>query len=138
MSEPDGKMKVHYKPARTYDEVEATKTMVDRTEQRLALKPKRLLADTAYGTGRFLGWLIGRRIVPHVHEVVQCRDWSKRARRRHGPTSRHIHPVVLNSLSISAMSGLVSPAFRNSEKSSRMMADQDFPFRAFPSPRYFK
>src|SRR3977135_901180 len=43
-------------PARTYDEVEATKTMLDRTQQRLALKPKRLLADTAYGTGRFLGW----------------------------------------------------------------------------------
>jgi len=53
-------------PARTYDEVEATKTMIDRTEQRLALKPKRLLADTAYGTGRFLGWLVGRRIAPHI------------------------------------------------------------------------
>jgi transposase len=35
-------------PARTYDEVEATKTMLDRTQQRLGLKPKRLLADTAY------------------------------------------------------------------------------------------
>src|ERR1700730_18548985 len=43
-------------PARTYDEVESTKTMLDRTEQRLGLKPKRLAADTAYGTGRFLGW----------------------------------------------------------------------------------
>ena len=53
-------------PARTYDEVEATKTMLDRTQQRLALKPKRLLADTAYGTGRFLGWLVGRRITPHI------------------------------------------------------------------------
>jgi transposase len=53
-------------PARTYDEVEATKTMLDRTQQRLGLKPKRLLADTAYGTGRFLGWLVGRRITPHI------------------------------------------------------------------------
>src|SRR3954465_7902033 len=53
-------------PARTYDEVEATKTMLDRTQQRLALKPKRLLADTAYGTGRFLGWLVARRITPHI------------------------------------------------------------------------
>ena len=42
-------------PARTYDEVEATKTMLDRTERRLHLKPKRLVADTAYGTGRFSG-----------------------------------------------------------------------------------
>src|SRR5438309_4478859 len=48
-------------PARTYDEVEATKTMLERTERRLDLKPKRLAADTAYGTGRCLGWLVGRR-----------------------------------------------------------------------------
>jgi hypothetical protein len=38
-------------PARTYDEVESTKTMLDPTERRLNLKPKRLAADTAYGTG---------------------------------------------------------------------------------------
>ena len=37
-------------PARTYDEVAATKTMIDRTERCLALRPKRLAADTAYGT----------------------------------------------------------------------------------------
>src|SRR5579864_5346574 len=53
-------------PARTYDEVESTKTMLDRTECRLNLKPKRLAADTAYGTGRFLGWLVGRGIAPHI------------------------------------------------------------------------
>ena len=38
-------------PARTYDEVAATKTMLDRTERCFDLKPKRLAADTAYGTG---------------------------------------------------------------------------------------
>src|SRR5215469_503705 len=53
-------------PARTYDEVAATKTMLDRTERRFSLKPKRLAADTAYGTGRFLGWLVGRGIAPHI------------------------------------------------------------------------
>jgi hypothetical protein len=53
-------------PARTYDEVESTKTMLDRSEQHLGLKPKRLAADTAYGTGRFLGWLVGRRIAPYI------------------------------------------------------------------------
>jgi transposase len=61
-------------PARTYDEVEATKTMLDRTKRRFDLKPKRLAADTAYGTGRFLGWLVGRRIVPHI----PVRDASER------------------------------------------------------------
>jgi hypothetical protein len=53
-------------PARTYDEVESTKTMLDRTERRFSLKPKRLAANTAYGTGRFLGWLVGRGIAPHI------------------------------------------------------------------------
>jgi transposase len=54
-------------PARTYDEVEATKTMIDRTERCFDLKPKRLAADTAYGTGRFLGWLVkDRKITPHI------------------------------------------------------------------------
>jgi hypothetical protein len=39
-------------PARTYDEVKATKTMIERTEQRFDLKPKRLAADTALPCGR--------------------------------------------------------------------------------------
>jgi transposase len=54
-------------PARTYDEVAVTKTMLDRTEQRFDLKPKRLAADTAYGTGKFLGWLVKeKKITPHI------------------------------------------------------------------------
>ena len=61
-------------PARTYDEVESTKTMLDRTERSFGLKPKRLAADTAYGTGRFLGWLVGRGIAPHI----PVRDASER------------------------------------------------------------
>jgi transposase len=61
-------------PARIYEEVESTKTMLARTEQRLHLKPKRLAADTAYGTGRFLGWLVGCGIAPHI----PVRDASER------------------------------------------------------------
>ncbi len=54
-------------PARTYDEVAATKTMIDRTERCFNLKPRQLAADTAYGTGRFLGWLVkDKRITPHI------------------------------------------------------------------------
>lgn len=54
-------------PARTYDEVAATKTMLDRTEACFGLKPKRLAADTAYGTGKFLGWLVKeKKIAPHI------------------------------------------------------------------------
>jgi transposase len=61
-------------PARTYDEVAATKTMIQRTEERLGLKPERLAADTAYGTGKFLGWVIAAGITPHIPV------WDKSAR----------------------------------------------------------
>ena len=61
-------------PARTYDEVASTKTMLDRTERCFGLKPKRLAADTAYGTSRFLDWLVNVRIVPHI----PVRDASER------------------------------------------------------------
>jgi hypothetical protein len=32
----------------------------------LGLKPDWLVADTAYGTGRFLGWRAGTGITPHT------------------------------------------------------------------------
>jgi transposase len=53
-------------PARTYDEVAAAKTMIERTEERMGLKPQRLAADTAYGTGKFLGWLVGAGVTPQI------------------------------------------------------------------------
>jgi hypothetical protein len=53
-------------PARTYDEVAATKTMIKRVDERLGLQPERLAADTAYGTGKFLHWVIGAGITPHI------------------------------------------------------------------------
>jgi transposase len=53
-------------PARTYDEVAATKVMIDRTENTLGLKPAWLAADTAYGTGQMLDWLIKRNVEPHI------------------------------------------------------------------------
>jgi transposase len=68
-------------PARTYDEVRATKIMLNRTPRRLGIKPKRLIADTAYGTGQFLGWLDGQRIAPHIPV------WDK-SRREDGTFSR--------------------------------------------------
>jgi hypothetical protein len=49
-------------PARTYDEVAATRTMLDRSETTFGLKPERLTADTAYGTGKLLAWLLDKGI----------------------------------------------------------------------------
>lgn len=68
-------------PARTYDEVSATRTMIERVGERLTLKPARLAADTAYGTGRLLGWLLGQQIAPHIPV------WDK-SQRRDGSFSR--------------------------------------------------
>ena len=53
-------------PARTYDEVAATKPMLERTEKTFGLKPQCLAADTAYGTGKFLAWIIGQKITPYI------------------------------------------------------------------------
>jgi len=39
----------------------ATQTTLNRAEERFSLKPKRLAADTAYGTGKFLGWLVKKK-----------------------------------------------------------------------------
>ena len=48
-------------------EVEATKTMLERVEARFAIKAQRLIGDTAYGTSAMLGWLVEEKaIAPHV------------------------------------------------------------------------
>lgn len=47
-------------------EVGATRTMLDRVKENFDLHPERLIADTAYGTGPMLGWLVDRKIAPHI------------------------------------------------------------------------
>jgi transposase len=48
-------------------EVGAVRTMVDRVSDTFDLKPERLIADTAYGTGEMLDWLDRQRgIAPHI------------------------------------------------------------------------
>jgi len=48
-------------------EVGAAKTMVERTEERFDIKPKLLAADTAYGSGSNLHWLVNDKdIEPHI------------------------------------------------------------------------
>jgi hypothetical protein len=56
-------------------EVGAARTMIDRTQDRLGLKPERLAADTAYGSAANLGWLVNdKKITPHIPVI----DKSKR------------------------------------------------------------
>jgi transposase len=53
-------------PARIAQEIKATKAMLDRVEEKHEMRPNRLAADKAYGTGPFLGWLSARNITPHI------------------------------------------------------------------------
>jgi len=48
-------------------EVGVAKIMIERTEQRFDIKPTRLAADTAYGSGATLNWLVkDKKIAPHI------------------------------------------------------------------------
>jgi transposase len=48
-------------------EVEATKTMIDRVEEKFAIKPRHLVGDTNYGVAAMLGWLVDeKKISLHV------------------------------------------------------------------------
>ena len=54
-------------PAHRTQEVWSTKTMIERVKDRFGLEPKRLIGDTAYGTAKFLAWLVNEaKIEPHV------------------------------------------------------------------------
>jgi len=66
-------------PAFRLDEVESTKTMINRVEQRFNLKPKRLIGDTAYGSAAILDWMVEtKQIEPHtpVWDKAQRNDGS--------------------------------------------------------------
>jgi len=55
-------------------EVGAARTMIDRTQDRLGLKPERLAADTAYGSAANLGWLVNdKKITPHIPVIDKSR-----------------------------------------------------------------
>jgi transposase len=54
-------------PAHRTAEVECTKVMVERVEERFDLTPERLIADTAYGAAPMLGWIVEEKAIePHV------------------------------------------------------------------------
>jgi len=54
-------------PAHRTQEVESTRTMIERVQERFGLTPKRLVGDTAYGTGPMVDWLVNdKKIAPHV------------------------------------------------------------------------
>ena len=53
-------------PTRISMEVDVVETMLERVEARFDLKPERMTADGAYGTGDLLGEIVARNIAPHI------------------------------------------------------------------------
>ena len=47
-------------------EVGSVRTMLDRIKDLHDIVPERLIADSAYGSGPMLGWLVDRKINPHI------------------------------------------------------------------------
>ena len=75
-------MDVEATTANKTEEVESTKTMIERVEVHFGVKPRRLIGDTAYGSAAMLGWLVEeKRIAPHVPV------WDK-TKRKDGTFSR--------------------------------------------------
>jgi len=54
-------------------EVGSTKTMLKRVKDTFYLQPERLIADTAYGTGPMLGWLVKRGIARISPSLIRSR-----------------------------------------------------------------
>lgn len=58
---------VEASPAHRTAEVNAMRTMLERTEACIGMKPERLIGDTAYGSATMLEWLVEQQgIEPHV------------------------------------------------------------------------
>lgn len=57
---------VEASPARFAAEVDAGRTMLARADDRFGYRPKRVAADTAYGSAAFLAFVTDRGTIPHI------------------------------------------------------------------------
>ncbi len=84
-------------PAHRTAEVASTRTMINRVEKSLDMKPERLMADTAYGSAAMLDWVVAQKqIEPHIPVWEKSTDkpglfnrsdfaWDKKADCYHCP-----------------------------------------------------
>ena len=79
-------------PARTYDEVAATKMMIDRTEDDGA-QAEPACGRHSLGTGKFLGWLVGpgSRLTSRCGTIVNARTAPLTLRLRLRPGAQHLY-----------------------------------------------
>ena len=83
-------------PTRITKEVDATETMLERTEGRFGLKPDHIAGDVAYGMGEMLGWLVEHEIEPHIPV------WDK-GKRDDGTSRARTSPTTNSAMSMSAL-----------------------------------
>jgi transposase len=101
-------MDVESMTANRKQEVESTKTMIERVEQRFGITPQRLIRDTAYGTAPMLGWLVEEKhIAPHVPvwDKTERKDgtfsrsdfkWDEQHNEYRCPAGKALHPRQRN------------------------------------------
>ena len=77
-------------------EVGAARTMIERTEQRFAIKPERLAGDTAYGSGANLDWLVNEAKITPTSRSMTSRS------ERTGPSAAKTSPSTKSATFISA------------------------------------
>jgi len=63
--------------AHRIQEVDATRTMIDRVEDRFAIKPTRLIGDMSYGAAEAIGWMVNEKAIEPM-----CRCGINPANRR--------------------------------------------------------
>ena len=64
--------------------------MIERTEERFNIKPERLAADTAYGSGPNLNWLVkGKDIAPHIPVIDKSKREDRAGRRQIDAIASH-------------------------------------------------
>jgi IS5 family transposase len=78
-------------------EVGASRTMLDRVEERWGLKPEWIAADSAYGSAANLAWLVKeRQIAPHIPVFGKSQrtdgTWSREGFTWDGENDRYICP----------------------------------------------
>ena len=121
-------------PAHRTQEVDSTRKMIGRVEERFGLKPARLVGDTAYGTAPMLGWMVeDKHIAPHVPVWDKSERKTTRSRAAHssgtrGPTSTPVRrdtpcaAIGASSRSIASASPRPTPSSTGRAKTTARLA----------------
>ena len=81
-------------PAHRTQEVDATKIMLERVDERFDITPTRLIGDTAYGAAPMLAWIVDeKKLQPHipVWDKSERTDGNRLCRNQGGSVASWVH-----------------------------------------------